>query len=59
MFFLDIQYEYSQLGDRLLRGEKVEALLARHALLGELVVGAEAGGVGRLGGGTVGRSFLS
>ena len=38
-----------ELGDGLLRGEEAEALLARDALLGEFVVGAESGGVRGLG----------
>ena len=51
--------ERSELGDGLLRGKKAEALLARDALLGELIVGAEASWMRRLRGGTVGGSFLS
>ena len=49
---------FLQLRDGVLSGEQVEALLARHALLGELVVGREARGVRRLRGGPVGRRFL-
>lgn len=48
----------SQLRDRLLRGKQPEALLARDALLGEFVVGAESGGVRGLGRAAVGGGLL-
>ena len=47
-----------ELGDGLLRGEEAEALLARDALLGEFIVGAESRGVRGLGGAAVGRGLL-
>lgn len=47
-----------QLGNGFLRGQQPEPLLARHALLGELVVGGEARGVRGLRGAAVGRGFL-
>ena len=48
----------SKLWDGFLRRQQPEALLARHALLGELIVGAEPRGVRRLRGAPVGRGFL-
>jgi hypothetical protein len=50
--------DFSQLDGRLLRGKDAEALLDGHALLGELVVGGEARGVGRGGGATLRGRFL-
>ena len=48
----------SKLGNGFLGRQQPEALLARDALLGEFIVGAESRGVRGLGGAAVGRGFL-